>query len=82
MARRTAKPLEPDGYTALGGRDVYVMANIMIKRYGCEASLEALARAGRMLAEGDNDSAGTWRRIAQAIDDIFSAEPRPGEGVH
>ena len=46
--------------------DIYRAANLVIRRYGCEATIEAPRIVDRMLELGDLEGHDLWRRIRRA----------------
>ena len=48
--------------------DIYRAANLVIKRHGAEAVIEAARMVDRMLDLGDLDGRDVWRRIRRAIE--------------
>ena len=61
-------------------REIWQAANIMIKRFGKEAAIQAALRADELLDAGDVDGAATWRAIIRAIDQL--QQDKPTGGVH
>lgn len=59
-------------------RDVWISANMFVKRYGEDAPVHAAMRADELLAEGDMDGCMAFRRILKAIDDLLSKTPPEG----
>jgi hypothetical protein len=57
--------------------DIWRAANLMLKRYGEKALEESSARADGLAADGDHDSASTWRRITAAVVQLANNVP-PG----
>jgi len=57
-------------------------ANVIIKRYGDNAPIEAAMRVDAMLETGDLDGRAVWRRILEAIEELIRNEPADGESVH
>jgi hypothetical protein len=51
----------------LSHQDIYCVAHFMMHEHGCEAELEAVTRADRMLQRGDRDQVLTWFRIWRTI---------------
>ncbi len=66
----------------IGGIDIWRSANVLVKRYGEDAVLEAAKRADELLEAGDMDGYTAWKRIVAAIEDLQRSQPRPTEGVH
>ncbi len=62
--------------------DIYRSANVLVKRHGEDAPIEAAMRADAMLDKGDLDGAAVWRRIVAAIYEMQRAEPMAGERRH
>ncbi len=62
--------------------DIYRSANLLIKRHGQDASIEAAMRADAMLDKGDLDGYAVWKRILRAVEELQGAVPKPGEAVH
>lgn len=60
--------------------DIWRAANLMIKRYGEFADIEAARRAGAMLAKGDMDGRRAWLDILKAIEELRGLQP--GETKH
>ena len=47
--------------------DIWRAANLLIRRHGEDAEVEAAKRADQMLDRGDLDGSAVWRRIRRAI---------------
>jgi len=62
--------------------DIWRSANVMVKRYGEDAALEAAKRADELLEAGDTGGCAVWKRIVAAVEHLRRSEPRPTEGVH
>ncbi len=62
--------------------DIYRVANLLVKRHGQDASIEAAMRADAMLDKGDPDGYAAWKRILRAVEELQGAAPKPGEAVH
>ena len=60
--------------------DIYRSANLLVKRHGADAPIEAAIRADAMLEKGDLDGYAVWRRILQAVEELGRVEP--GAQVH
>jgi hypothetical protein len=56
--------------------DVWRAANLLIRRFGEEAELEAARRADQMLERGDRDGQRVWMAIRQAVAQLQA--PRSG----
>jgi hypothetical protein len=55
--------------------DVWRAANLLIRRHGANAELEAAKRADLMLDRGDDERRHLWARIRRAIEEDLPAEP-------
>ncbi len=62
--------------------DLWRAANVMVKRYGTGATIEAAMRADEFLDQGNLDGQRLWMRIMQAIEELQRKRPRDGEAVH
>ena len=63
-----------------GDLEIWRCAALMIRRYGCNADLEARARADRRLDDGDRGGQQVWLRVTRAITDLTCV--RPHETMH
>ncbi len=61
--------------------DIFRSADILVKRYGEGAAIEAAMRADAMLNKGDLDGCAVWKRIARAVEEVQRAERRPEEKI-
>ncbi len=61
--------------------DIWRSANVMVKRYGEDAALEAAKRADELLEAGDMDGCAIWKRIVAAVEDLQRTKPRQNEAV-
>jgi hypothetical protein len=50
--------------------DIWRAANLLIRRHGANAELEAAKRADLMLDRGDDDGRLLWMRIRRAIEGL------------
>ena len=57
--------------------DIYRAANLVIKRHGVDAVIEAARMVDRMLELGDVEGRDLWRRIRRAIKPLQA----PADGV-
>lgn len=55
--------------------DVWRSTNVLMKRYGKDAALEAAQRADAMLEKGDMDGCRVWKRILKAIEEMEREMP-------
>ncbi len=62
--------------------EIYRAANILVKRHGDDAPIEAAMRADAMLESGDLEGLAVWKRILRAIEEIQGMAPKSGEAVH
>jgi hypothetical protein len=65
--------------------DIYRAANLVIKRYGSDAVIEAARMVDRMLELDDLEGRDLWRRIRRAIlvlqAPAVAIEPHNGQGI-
>ena len=47
--------------------DIYCSANLLVKRHGEDAPIEAAMRADALLDAGDLDDYAVWKRILRAL---------------
>jgi hypothetical protein len=57
--------------------DIWRAAQLMLKRYGDKALEESAARTDELVAAGDDNGAGVWRRITAAVTQLANTTP-PG----
>ncbi len=57
--------------------DIYRSANLLIERYGEDASIHAAMSADAMMEKGDLDGYAVWKLIMRAVDEL-EAKERPG----
>jgi hypothetical protein len=62
--------------------DILPAANILIKRYGADATIQAAHRADELFAEGDSDGCAIWKRILSAVAELTRTTPVEGERVN
>ena len=62
--------------------DILRAANILIKRYGPDAAVEAARRADELLEAGDRDGCAIWKRILAAVAELTRTIPVEGERVN
>ncbi len=62
--------------------DLWRAAQVMVKRYGDGAAIEAAVRADEFLDQGNLDGKRLWMRIMRAIEELQRQRPRDGEAVH
>jgi hypothetical protein len=66
----------------MADRDICASANMLIKRYGEDAEIEAAKRADELLEAGDMDGCVTWKCIKMAIEELQSTEKAADAPVH
>ena len=62
--------------------DIWRAANLLIKRHGADAAIEAVRPADELLAEGDHDGCAIWKRILAAVAELTRTAPAEGERVN
>ena len=62
--------------------DVWRSAQVMVKRFGENAPLEAAKRADGMLEKGDFDGCTVWRRIMKAAEELLRQNREEDQSVH
>ena len=62
--------------------DIYRSAQVLVKRHGEDAPIEAAMRADAMLEAGDLGGYVVWKRILRAVGELQGTEPEPGVKVH
>ncbi len=55
--------------------DIYRSANLLVKRHGQDAPIEAAMRADELLEAGDLDGGTVWKRILRAVGELRGTEP-------
>jgi hypothetical protein len=55
--------------------DIWRSAKTLIDNYGDDATIHAAMRADELLAQGDLDGAGTWRRVLDAVKELERTKP-------
>ena len=68
-------PMSPD-------LDIYRSAQVLVKRHGQDAPIEAAMQADAMLDKGDVGGYGVWRQVLKAVEELLREEPREGERVN
>ncbi len=58
--------------------DIYRSANVLVKRHGQDAPIQAAMRAVAMLEKGDLERYAVWKRIIKAVEELQGKTPRPG----
>ncbi len=62
--------------------DIYRSAQVLVKRQGQDAPVEAAMRADELLEAGDLEGCAVWKRILKAVEELQGTMPKPGEAVH
>ena len=62
--------------------DIYRSAQMLVKRHGEGAPIQAAMRADAMLEKGDLEGYAVWRRIMGTVEELQGSEPMSGEVVH
>ena len=62
--------------------DIWRAAQLLIKRYGADAPVQAAQRADELLNEGNLDGVAAWKRILHAVGELQRAAPKVGEKVN
>jgi len=66
----THKPDRAPAHRTVSDLDIYRTANLMIRRHGSRAQIEAAARFDKLLKKGDLDGSRVWIRVIHAIEDL------------
>jgi hypothetical protein len=62
--------------------DIYRTANVLVKHYGEDATLEAAQRADAMLEKGCLDGQRVWKRVLAAVKEIQRPMAAAAEAVN
>ncbi len=62
--------------------DIYRSAQVLVKRHGQDAPIEAAMRADAMLEKGDLEGYAVWKRILRAVGELQETDPAPGARMH
>ena len=62
--------------------DITRSAQVLVKRHGDDAPIEAAMRADAMFEKGDLDGYAVWKRVVKAVEELLNTEPEPGTAVH
>jgi hypothetical protein len=63
-------------------RDIWRAANLLVRRYGADAGIEAACRADEMFEAGDHGGYAIWKRIVAAVGELSRTKPAEGERVN
>jgi len=66
----------------ISDREIYQTAQVVIKKYGDDALIEAALRQDKLSAEGDQEGARVWKRIADAIEFLQIPKTLSDRSVH
>ncbi len=61
--------------------DIYRSANVLVKRHGEEAPIQAAMRADAMLEAGDMEGCAALKRVLKAVEEMLSKERPPGASL-
>ncbi len=61
--------------------DIYRSAQVLVKRHGQDAPIQAAMKADAMLEKGDLDGYAVWKRIVKAVEELLSKERPAGVTV-
>ena len=61
--------------------DIYRSAQVLVKRHGQDAPIEAAMRADAVLETGDLDGYAVWKWIVKAVEKLLSKERPDGATV-
>ena len=62
--------------------DIHRAANLLIERYGEDASTHAAMSADAMMEKGDLDGYAVWKLIMKAVDDLDAKERSGSAKLH
>ena len=62
--------------------DIFRAADILTKRHGADAAIDAARRADELLAAGDVEGCALWKRILAAVLELRRTTPAKGERVN
>ncbi len=62
--------------------DIYRSANVLVKRHGEDAPIQAAIRADAMLEAGDLDGCAVWRGILRAVEEMQREIATAGDQIH
>jgi hypothetical protein len=63
-------------------RDIWTAANLLLKRYGADARIEAGRRADELFEANDHDGYAIWKRILEAVGELSRTKRAKGERVN
>jgi hypothetical protein len=62
--------------------DIWRVANLLMKRHGADAAIEAGRRADELFEANDQDGYAIWKRILEAVGELSRTKPARGERVN
>jgi len=62
--------------------DIFDAADVLTKRHGADAAIDAARRADELLAAGDLEGCALWKRILAAVLELTRTTPAKGERVN
>ncbi len=62
--------------------DIDRSANVLVKRHGEDAPIEAAMKADAMLEKGDLDGAAVWKRILRAVEELQREIATADDQIH
>ena len=62
--------------------DIFRSAQVLVKKHGEDASVEAAMRADAMLEKDDLDGYVVWKRVLKAVGELLRNAPKEGERVN
>jgi hypothetical protein len=62
--------------------DIFRAADVLIKRHGADAAIDAARRADEYLAAGDLEGCAVWKRILAAVLELTRTTLAKGEWVN
>ena len=63
-------------------RNIWRAANLLLKRYGNDAAIEAGRKADELFEAGDHEGCAIWKCILQAVNELTRTKPAEGERVN
>ncbi len=62
--------------------EIYRSANVLVKRHGQDAPIEAAMRADAMIEKGDLEGCAAWKRILRAVEELQREIATAGDQIH
>lgn len=57
-------------------RDIWMSANVLVKRYGKDAPVQAAMRADELLDQGDIEGCAVFKRIVTACQELLNDDTK------